>query len=298
MTATENTAQRWKPASLLPREPAQDLALVFVTAVLCFFACLAILAAMGAHRAAHGWTTQLTGTATVVVRPSPGESPDAAAARAAEALAGLPGVVEAAALERAKAEALVRPWLGEEADLAALPVPRLVTVDLDRARPATAAQLRGALARARIDGVVDDHSRWIGEITRGAAMVRFAAVFIAVLMSAAAVAVIVFATRAGLAARADVVNILHLSGARDRFVAGLFQWRFAALAWVAGVIGAGAAALVAALFKLAGGGEGIAPVLPLVWTDLVFVLPCPFVAAIVASLAARLTALKRLGAIP
>jgi cell division transport system permease protein len=298
VSATETAGQRWKPASLLPREPAQDAALVFVTAVLCFFACLAILAAMGAHRAAHGWTTQLTGTATVLVRPSPGESPDAAAARAAEALAGLPGVTEAAALERAKAEALVRPWLGEGVDLSSLPVPRLVTVDLDHAKPATAAALRAALARARVDAEVDDHSRWIGEITRAAAMARFAAICIAVLMSLAAVAVIVFATRAGLAARADVVNVLHLSGAQDRFVAGLFQWRFAALAWVAGVIGAGAAALVAALFKLAGGGQGVVPVLPMVWTDVLFVLPCPFVAAIVASLAARMTALKRLGAIP
>lgn len=298
MNTTDNTGQRWRPASLLPREPAQDAALVFVTAVLCFFACLAILAAIGAHRAAEGWTSQLTGSATVVVRPRAGESPDAAAARAAEALAGVPGVTEAAALERQKAEALVRPWLGPDADLATLPVPRLVTIELDKARPATAAELRAALVTAGVDGVVDDHSRWIGEITRAAAMARFAAICIAVLMSLAAIAVIVFATRAGLAARADVVRVLHLTGARDRFVAGLFMWRFAALAWAAGMIGAGAAALVAALFKVAGGGAGVVPVLPLTWSDLLFVLPCPFVAAIVGSLAARLTALRRLGATP
>jgi cell division transport system permease protein len=298
MSASETTSQRWRPASLLPREPAQDAALVFVTAVLCFFACLSMLAAIGAHRAAQGWTTQLTGSATVIVRPGPGETADAAAARAAEALAGVPGVKEASALERQKAETLVRPWLGEEADLATLPIPRLVTLELDGRRPATAVALRAALAKAGVDGVVDDHSRWIGEITRGAAMARFAAICIALLMSLAAIAVIVFATRAGLAARADVVQVLNLSGARDRFVAGLFQWRFAALAWIAGVIGALAAALVAVLFKLAGGGAGVAPVLPLLWGDLLFVLPCPFAAAIVGSLAARLTALRRLRADP
>ena len=298
MSSTENAGQRWRPASLLPRDPAQDAALIFVTAVLCFFACLAILAAVGAHRAAHGWTTQLTGSATVLIRPGPGESADAAAARAAEALSGVAGVKEAAALEREKAEALVRPWLGDQIDLSRLPVPRLVTVDLDDAHPATAPTLRAALAKAGVDGVVDDHSRWIGDITRGAAMARLAAILIAALMSLAAIAVIIFATRAGLAARADVVQVLHLSGARDRFVAGLFMWRFAALAWVAGVIGALLAAGVAILFKLAGGGEGLVPVLPFAWGDLLFVLPCPFAAAIVGSLAARLTALRRLTAAP
>ena len=107
--------RRWKPAPLLPRKDPRDGALVFVVAVLCFLACLTAIGGLAADRAARGWTGQLTGSATVVVRAIGGETPDTAAGRAAEALSGVKGVTEARALEKARAEALLEPWLGREA---------------------------------------------------------------------------------------------------------------------------------------------------------------------------------------
>ena len=50
--------------------------------------------------------------------------------------------------------------------------------------------------------------------------------------------------------------------------------------------------------RLAGGGHGITPVLPIAWTDLLWAFACPIVAALVAAFAARLTALKLLGGMP
>ena len=87
--------QRWRPAPFLPENDGRDGALIFVVAVLCFLACLTAMSVLAANRAAAGWTGQLTGEATVIVRPRGGETPDAAAARAAEALAGAAGVAEA-----------------------------------------------------------------------------------------------------------------------------------------------------------------------------------------------------------
>ena len=84
-----------------------------------------------ADRAAQGWRTELTGSATVVVRAQGTETADAAAARAADAVSGVKGVAEARALEAAKAEALIAPWIGPGALPADLPMPRLVTVELD-----------------------------------------------------------------------------------------------------------------------------------------------------------------------
>ena len=91
---------RWRPASFLPEQDARDPALLFVVAVLCFLACLTALGVIAGNRAAQGWASQLTGEATVIVRARGGETPDAAAARAAEALAAVPGVTEARALEK------------------------------------------------------------------------------------------------------------------------------------------------------------------------------------------------------
>lgn len=289
---------RWKPGPLLPRRDARDGALIFVVAVLCFLACLTAIGALAADRAARGWTSQLSDSATVVIQPRGPETPDAAAARAAEVLAGVKGVSEARALEKEKAEALLEPWLGREALIDDLPVPRLVTVDLDPKTPAKAGDLDRALKAAGVDAKVDDHSVWIDDIKRAAGFARWSALAICLLIIAAATAVIGFATRAGLAAHRDVIEVLHLSGAETGFVARLFQTRFATAAGIAGLFGAGGAAVVAALARLAGGGQGLTPVLPLAWIDLLAVLPAPILAALTAAVAARLAAsaiLRQLG---
>jgi cell division transport system permease protein len=289
---------RWKPGPLLPPRDARDGALVFVVAVLCFLACLTALAALAANRAAEGWSAQLTGSATVVVRAKAGETPDSAAARAAETLAGVKGVTQAQALTKDKAEALLEPWIGRDALVADLPTPRLVTLDLDPKAPASAEALTKALQEAAVDAIVDDHSRWIADIERGAGLARWAAMGVFALIAAAAAAVITFATRAGLAARHEVIEVLHLSGAEAPFIARLFQNRFAAMAASAGLLGGAAAVIVGVAARLAGGGSGFTPVLPLAWVDLLAPLPCPLIAALVAGLAARAAALRLLKDMP
>jgi cell division transport system permease protein len=284
-------ASGWRPGPLLPRDRAQDLLLMFVTAVLAFFACLAIIAAVGADRAASGWAGELRGSATVLIRTTGSESPDAAAERAAEVLSGLKGVEEATAVEKEKSMALLEPWFGRGTELAELPVPRLVTVQFDPKSPAPSARaLEQALNAKGLDGVVDDHSRWIKDIVRGGELARAAAIGVAALTALAAAAVIAFATHADLLARREIVEVLHLAGAEDGFVVALFQNRLAQLAAMASAAGAVAAALVAAAVRLMGGGGGLTPVLPIAWTDLAAIAPAPLIAALVAAASARLTA--------
>jgi len=280
---------KWRPAPLLPQEDRSG-SLLFVVATLCFLACLTALAVMASDRAARGWVGQLAGEATVIVRPKRGETPDAAAARAAEALAGVKGVTEARALEPAKAYDLIRPWLGDISDLEDLPVPRLVAVTLDRKAPAGVASLVQALKAQDVDATVDDHSLWIKDIRRSANLARGLGLGVFLLIAGAAAAVVAFATQAGLAAQEDVVEVLHLSGAEDRYIASLFQLRFARMSLIGGVIGAGVAAVVGAGLRLAGGAQGLTPALPVAWSDLAVLAACPLIAALVAALAARLTA--------
>ncbi|HTK34657.1 MAG TPA: FtsX-like permease family protein [Caulobacteraceae bacterium] len=288
----------WRPSPLLPRGDGRDRALVFVVATLCFLACLTVLVALAGDRAAQGWRGDLAASATVQVRPKGDESPSEAAARAAEALAAVKGVTEARVLDRAVAQRLLEPWLGKGNIPEDLPLPLLVTLDLDPAAPASPAAMNAALQQAGVDAELDDHSRWMKEVERAGFVVRAAALAACALTALAAAAVIAFATRAGLAARRDVVEVLHLTGARDGFVAGLFQRRFAALAARAGTYGTLAAAVMAALARAFGGVEGFTPVLPLAWADILACIPCPLLAAAVAAVSARRTALSILRAEP
>ena len=284
-------------APLLPPADARDRLLIFVIAALCFLSGLTGVAALGANRAASGWQAQLSGSATVIVRPKAGETADGAAARAAEALSGVRGVVQASALEREMAEALLKPWLGADV-LADLPVPHLVTLELDPQHPATLKELNTVLTEAGIDATVDDHTLWTRDIVRAANQARWAALAAAVLLAATAAAVIVLSTRAALAAQRPVVDVLHLSGAEDRFIASLFLWRFARLSAAAGLLGGLAACGVAGAGRLLGGPGGFIPALPIAWSDLVLPALIPMFAAVIGAVAARATALGLLRRLP
>lgn len=279
---------------LLPPAAAGEPWLMTVIAVLCFLACLAAVAGAAADRAAQGWARQLGAEATVQVRPRVGESGATAAARAAETLAGVDGVEEAAALDRKAAEDLLRPWLGD-AVLPDLPLPFLVAVRLNPEAPASALTLSRALAEAGLDASVDDHSLWRGEVERSARLIALlaAAAFLAIALAAGAA--IAYATRAGLAAGRSTIETLSLNGATDARIAGLFMRRFGVMALAAGAIGAAAAGLLVIFLRFLGGSEGLTQALPLAWSDLLLLSPCPLLAATVAVLAARFAALKVLG---
>ena len=280
--------------ALLSREAGGERWLMVVVAVLCFLASITAVGAVAANRAAHGWAHQLRGEATVQVRPRVDETGPTAAARAAETLAGVKGVAEAEAMDRKAAEALLRPW-GGVAALPVLPLPYLVTVGLDPKAPASAPTLSRALAEAGLDATVDDHSLWRGEVERSAGVITALAGAAFLLIAAATAAVIAYATRAGMAAQASVIETLSLNGASDSYVAGLFQRRFGGLAAQAGALGAGVAALLLALLRLIGGEAGLTPALPLAFSDLAILIACPLLAFGVAMLAARFTALAKLG---
>jgi len=285
---------RWWPAPLLPRGDGRELALLFVIAALSFLAGLSAIAGLAAERAAEGWRSELTGSATIVVRPVGAETPDAAAVRAVVAVSGLRGVGEVRAQDKAKSDALLAPWIGAEALPADLPTPRLVTVDLDPKAPASGADMARALKAAGVDATVDDHSRWTAEIMRAGNVARMIAVGLFVLLLAVLGAAIAFATRQGLTARREVVDALHLSGATDGYIARLFQARFARSAAQAGLVGALLAAGAGAALKLAGFDQGLTALLPIAWRDLAAPAPFPVLGALVAAITARLTAMGAL----
>lgn len=278
---------------LLPHDGGGERLLAFVIAVLCALACLAAAGALAADRAAHGWTRALGAEATIQVSPRVGETGPQAAARAAEALSGVAGVQEARALDRAAAEDLLRPWVGEAA-LDDLPLPFLVAVRLDDRAPASAVTLRRALAEAGLDATVDDHALWRAEAERAAAGITLLALAAFLITAGAAGAAVAYATRAGMAGQGAIIETLSLNGATDGRIAGLYQARYGLIALVAGAAGMGAAMLAVSALRLLGGPGGLSPALPVTWTDVLWLSPCPVIAATVALAAARIAALARL----
>ncbi|MDC7676036.1 cell division protein FtsX [Asticcacaulis machinosus] len=281
-------------ADLLPAEDTREVSLHFIIAVLCFIACLSAILAMASDRAAQGWARDIRSEVTVQVRPSGLETGAMAAAKAAEVLGGVKGVEEAAALEPERARDLIKPWLGD-AVLDDLPIPNLVEVRLDPEHPATAIDIMSALTARDIDASLDDHSTWLKDIEQSALIIRLISFAIFTIVAVATGAVVSFATRAGLATRSDIIEILSLCGASDGFIAQRFQSRFMRLAVTSGVMGAAAAGLVTIIIKLISPSQSFALALPFSWFDLLILIPCPLLVALISATTARMVTLRLLG---
>jgi cell division transport system permease protein len=132
---------------------------------------------------------------------------------------------------------LLEPWIGGIDGLDDLPVPRLIAIELDPDSPPDFVALETAL-RNEVPGIsLDTHKRWQAELTRMARVLTTLAYAILALIGICAIAIVIFATRAALEANREVVEVLHLVGARDSFIARQVWGRFLKTGLTAGIIG-------------------------------------------------------------
>ena len=282
---------------ILPREQgAASLDLVIV--VMAFLASLALGGVLIAHRMAETWQSGLAGRLTVQVLPEGDSAPGAEVDQAIAVLRATPGVLRASALSDTDNVALVEPWLGRDAVIAALPFPRLIDVQLAPGATPDLAGLERRLKTAAPHAVLDDHGRWIGRLKNTANSVVLSALAVLILIAVATAATVAFATRAGLAAHREIVQLLHLMGAQDRFIARAFEWHYFTAALTAAAFGAVFGALV---FLAAGSLDefGVAaisflPPLGLAFTELPWLAVIPTAAAMIAWGTARVSVIAAL----
>jgi len=284
-----------RETSLLPSSDAREAALFFVIGALCFLAALAALTTRGTYKAAEAWGAQIEGDITVVMRDTDRRT----AEDAAERVSNLATVFEARVLSRDEVAALLEPSLGPGGMPEGLPVPMLMVVQADTAVGDPSEDIERILEEVGIDGDVAGNAGYADNVRGALSVLRLVALSIVALLSATAIAVIAFATHAALLARRDIVDVLHLSGAEDRYIAGLFERRFWVLALQAGLGGAVAALMVTALIVFSGGGsQGVEsqllPRLSLDFWDIVILLVTPVMAGLAARIAARLAVLASL----
>ncbi|MEL6857481.1 MAG: cell division protein FtsX [Pseudomonadota bacterium] len=284
-----------RDSPLLPVSDAREAALFFVIGALCFLAALAALTTRGTYKAAEAWGAQIEGDITVVMR----DTDQRTANDVADRVAVLATVFEARILSQEEVEALLEPSLGPGGLPDGLPVPMLMVVQADTAVGDPSVDIQRILNEFGVDGDVAGNAGYAENVRGALSVLRLVALSIVALLSATAIAVIAFATHAALLARRDIVDVLHLSGAEDRYIAGLFERRFWVLALQAGMGGAVAALMITALIVFSGSGsQGVEaqllPRLSLDFWDIVILLITPVAAGLAARMAARITVMTSL----
>lgn len=285
----------------LARDPSSRF-IPWIVGFMVFLAALALAVAMAIANAGANWRHGLAGTVTVQVLPRAGEDDSGLNARVTRTLAILhesPGIARAEALPQSRVASLLEPWLGEGASLADLPLPRLIDVQLTEDRSFDAAALTRRLADSVPGTSVDAHGVWLRHLTAFARAVELTAFAVVALISIAAIAVVVFATRSGLAVHREAIEILHLIGARDSFIAREFQVQALWLGLKGGLIGLSLAGVTLALLYhfAARIDAALVPDLDLSPAQIAALATLPLAAAMIGMETARRTVLAAIGRI-
>lgn len=284
---------------LLPDAGAAGAPLTAVIAVISFLAALSLASFFVVSSAATQWTSDLKGSLTVQVKGPSRTEIERQSAEAVRVLLSTDGVKQATAMPRERAEKLLEPWLGRANIPDDLPLPSLVSVEIDPRAPIDLDLLRTRLSAAAPNATLDDHRVWNDRLAAAARTGQGLAFAVFAIVLAAACAISIFAARAGLAANREIVDVLHLVGATDKFIAGEVQRRFIVLGLRGSLLGVAAAwaALMLVAFGANAGGETTGYFLPNIRPDLTlmaWLLVVPAAACLVSAGAARATVLRAL----
>lgn len=276
----------------------------WLIAPLTYLACIAILLALAATGLADRWDSGLTGTLTVEL---PAEDDAATRIRMREealaVLRGWPDIRTAEPLPEAEILRLLAPWLGDGLALADLPLPQLIDVRLalrDETRAFDVSGLAVALAETVPGAVLDDHGAWRDDLLALAGAVRVGAVVLLAIIAGATVAAIVSMTRAGLAIHRPTIELLHIIGATDMFIARQFQRRALGLALRGALMALALVLVTVALvrYRLEGLPDRLLPPLGFGPVEAAVIVLVPLGSVLLAALTARWTVLHSLARIP
>ena len=234
---------------IVPNSTISGRALVAVVAIMTFLASLTTGAVILVRSAASDWQSEVAREMTIQVRPTSGRDVEADVARAADMARRFAGVADVRPYSRDESTRLLEPWLGSGLNLSDLPIPRIVVVRIGSEAVLDTTALRAQLAA--IPGAsLDDHRGFVDRMRAMAGAAVLGGLAVLMLMLAATVFSVTFATRAAMATNRPVIEVLHFVGAKSGFIAGHFQRHFLGLGLRGGLIGGGSALTLFAITEL------------------------------------------------
>jgi len=239
-----------KEAAIVPADSIAGRALMAVIAIMTFLAALTLGATVLVRSAAGEWQSAVAREVTIQVRPAEQRDVEADVRDAVALAAGTAGIASARAYSKEESASLLEPWIGNGLVLNDLPIPRMIVVRVAPGETPDLAALRQQLTAQIPGATLDDHRGWIDRMRAMARNAALAGLAVLGLVFAATMLSVMFATRGAMSTNRQIIEVLHVIGARRDFIAGEFQRHFLLLGLKGGAIGGGVAILLFALIGL------------------------------------------------
>jgi len=187
------------------------------------------------------WNQSILGSLTVQIMPVNNINKEKAQEETLDhqtrAVRFLEGRSEIEKVTPLQVEQLIKPWLGDGVNIKDLPVPRLIDVRLKKNAEVDFIELAEKLAEVSPQASLDNHKLWLNKLIKFADGLKMMALSVLLLVVVVTSGAIFYSTKTSLGLHQHIIEILHLMGAKDAYVAQQYARRTAQLGFVGGVIG-------------------------------------------------------------
>ena len=232
-----------KKADFLFKKGTSRFFLPWICALMVFIATLATTGGMTAYNSLQLWQKSVAESLTVQI-PTYDEEGNARnelvykdIENTLMLLRTTPGVAGAMVLTDEQMQELMVPWLGTDASVSDLPLPKLIDVNVDANNPPLLEQLKADLAEKVPGAILDSHRIWLGDLVKLASALLSLVCLILLLLFITITVAIVYITNASLSIQEYELSLLHMLGAQDLYITNRYAWHNFKSALVGSLIG-------------------------------------------------------------
>lgn len=203
-------------------------------------------------------------------------------------------------LQQNDIEERLSPWLGDNSFLENIPMPGLITIEVIDAKTFNPKKLEQELQKQASNIRLDTHDKWLQGILRFTGALQTAAALIAIIIGITTITAIAGAIRSRISIYEKDVELLHLMGASDAYIAKQFQ-RHSLILSLQGALFGGAIGMFCILIVSLIAGDTSAALLPEFSMGIyhfLFILTLPFIICALSVFTTRLTVLQSLSLMP
>ncbi len=203
-------------------------------------------------------------------------------------------------LSEAEIIALISPWLGDDIDTQTTPFPGIISLTFYKQADINKAALIKNIQNIAPQARLDTHESWINDVLRLTNSLRFAAYVIVLVIGLTTIVAIAGAVRARLSAYKEDLELLHLMGAQDNYIARQLQRHTMILALQGSFLGFvfGLILLVIMAWLLSSKDLTLIPEFTLDGGQTIILFLIPIIISVMAMGTASLTVLRTLKKLP
>ena len=285
------------------KDDATGLFLKIMISIAVFLFAVTLAGVLAINSMLTNWNNSILGSLTVQIMPVNNIDQEKARdetlshqEKILEFLKKLPSVESVVALSDDQLQMLLQPWLGDGVNIKELPTPRLIDVRLKKNSDIDFLVLAEKLAEVSPLASLDNHKLWLNKLIRFADGLKMLAMSILLLVVAITSGAIFYTTQTNLGLHRNIIEILHIMGAKDTYVAQQYARRDFWVGFLGGIIGLVFA--VPTIFMIAGLAEqiegGIISEARLSFSAWILILSLPLFSAFISMITAYYTVKRTL----